>query len=93
MKRELNAEERKFTEENLKNTQAECDYLEKVELARKQLAIDTAEIVIAHQVAELEAEKNVLLSKINTLKLMIENSTKMLNEGVEISVKNKGKRR
>jgi hypothetical protein len=84
MKRELREDERKFTEKNLKNLNQELEYLEKVELARKILAIDTAQIVVKKQVADLEVEKKVLTRKIEELKSIINSTQKILDEGVEV---------
>ena len=84
VKRELNEKEKNVTQKNMYAQEVELEYVEKVEIPRKQMAIDTVDIVVKKQMADLEAEKRILVHKAEQLKMILEISKKQLEEGVEI---------
>ena len=81
VKRELNEQEKNATQKNIYLQEVELKYVEKVELPRKQMAIDTVDIVVKKQVADLEIEKKVLVHKAEQLKIILEIYKKQIEEG------------
>ena len=87
-KRKLTEDEIRVTMINLTPMKEEMEYLEKVLLAQKQLAIDTAHIQVREQLKELEAKKRIINAKIEDLKRNIEICEDQIKNGVELKTKN-----
>lgn len=89
-KRQLNNDEKRFAIKNLKIMKEELEYLERVELLKIQLILDTAELVVKKQLKEKELEKKKLVANIEELTNAIKILKTQLREGVEVIKKIKG---
>ena len=82
--RHLTEQEKKLITKNLKIMEDELEYKEKVTLARKQFAIDVAELEFRKQVKELEKGVKVLKVEVEEYKYSITELKRQLEEGVKI---------
>lgn len=89
-KRQLNDDEKRFAIKNLKIMKEELEYLEKVDLPKIQLVLDTAELVVKKQLQEKEIEKKKIAANIEELTNAIKILKKQLREGVDVIKKTKG---
>lgn len=82
MKRELNEQEKKFINKRLISLEFELEGIEKIDIAKKQLAIDTANIAVDRQLDVLKKEVKQLTNEAEIIRATI----KILHEQLEIGV-------
>ncbi|MCK5625144.1 hypothetical protein KAI04_04860 [Candidatus Pacearchaeota archaeon] len=91
-KRKLNNYEKQMTEKNLIIHKEDIEYLEEVLLPQKQLAIDTAQIVVNRQIRELKTEVSMFNKKLSELKSIVEVGENQILHGVDIKESKGGKK-
>lgn len=82
--RSLTEQERKLITKNLKILEEELEYKEKVTLARKQFAVDVAELEFKKQMKDIEKEIKVLKTEVEEYSYSITELNRQLEEGVKI---------
>lgn len=83
MKRPLNETELKISKKNLELIKDELEGLEKIDIARKQLALDTAEIEFNRQIKQLEKDLKGLKNEANVMKETVKILEDQIQNGVE----------
>jgi len=91
-KRQLTEDEKRLIGKNLEILRDELEYLEKVELPRVKLTLDTADIVVKRQIQETERQKRRIEAEIEERKNSIAILEKQLVEGVEVKEKTEDKK-
>jgi hypothetical protein len=81
-KRQLNDEEREFTEKNLINTKLDLEYLEAL-IKQTVVNLEVAPAIYKHQVKEMQVKLEQLNSAKQQALFNITETEKQLKEGVE----------
>lgn len=87
-KRQLNEYEKKTSIKNLITLEEELEYTEKIDIAKKQHAIDTAEIIVKKQLRDLNSDLKVLNNEADILRNTIIILKDQVENGVEIKENN-----
>lgn len=82
-KRQLNDFELKISKKNLERLSEDLEGIEKIDIAQKKLAIETAEISMNRQVKKLKQEVRALEMTSNTIKETIKVVEDQVENGVE----------
>jgi len=83
-KRQLTDIEKRISLKNLDMLKADAEYIEKVEIPKKDFTINTADVIVKKQLKDAQLEKNILQSKLDELKRTIKIVEKQIRGGVEI---------
>ena len=88
-KRRLDETESKFANQNLTIMVEEIEYREKVELAKIQFVLDTAELSVKRQLKETEMKKKQIEKDVEELKRNVRILRNQIRNGVTIKKKQK----
>jgi hypothetical protein len=88
-KRMLDEVELRMANRSLEMLKADADFLEQVEIPKREFTLKTADIVVKKQLKDTEMELKILTNQLEDKKSTIEELEKQINEGVEVKEENK----